>query len=92
MDYKNGEAVIPTSLLKELQKYVQGELIYIPKSNEKRAGWGQLNGTRSAMDTRNNEIFRAFKNGRKISDLSEEYYLSEDSIKKIISKVKSKNN
>ena len=39
MGYKNGKDVLPCELLQELQKYVQGELIYIPKEDNVRAGW-----------------------------------------------------
>ncbi|WP_390620616.1 hypothetical protein [Oceanobacillus picturae] len=46
MQYKNGKEVLPPNLLKEMQKYIQGELIYIPKKKSQRAGWGEVNGSR----------------------------------------------
>lgn len=81
--YKNGEVVLPPKLLNELQKYIQGELIYIPKKT-KRAGWGEMNGTRVIMRKRNSEIFNMYKNGISVKELSRSFHLSEDSIKKII--------
>lgn len=81
--YKNGEGILPVKLLTELQKFIQGELIYIPKK-AKRAGWGELNGTRSNISNRNNEIYTFYKKGLSIKELGDKYHLSEDSIKKII--------
>lgn len=88
MNYRNGKDILPTELLKELQKYIQGELIYIPKKDEGRAAWGEMNGTRVLIDKRNREIYRLYKTGTDIESLGESYNLSEDSIRKIIFKTK----
>lgn len=87
MGYINGKDVLPSELLRELQKYIQGELIYVPKNDEKqRAGWGESNGTRNALSQRNREIFGLYKSGSRIPQLAYIYSLSEDSIKKILNK------
>jgi Mor family transcriptional regulator len=86
MNYRNGKEVLPPELLKELQKYIHGELVYIPKKEEKRAGWGESNGTRTVMEWRNREIYELYKSGTGIMELTRQYHLSEDSIRKIISK------
>jgi Mor family transcriptional regulator len=82
--YKNGKDVLPAGLLKELQKYIQGEIIYIPKEDNVRKAWGENNGTRKLIRERNMEIYRFYKNGSTIILLSESYNLSEDSIRKIV--------
>jgi len=51
--YKNGKDVLPPDLLNELQKYVEGKLVYIPIKGKKRAGWGENNGTRIVIEMRN---------------------------------------
>ncbi len=84
--YKNGKDILPSRLLKELQKYTQGELIYIPKEDKVRAGWGENNGTRDYIASRNHEIYMLYKNGYSVNELTDKYSLSEDSIRKIISK------
>jgi Mor family transcriptional regulator len=84
MSYKNGKEVLPRKLLIELQKYVQGELVYIPKPGECRAGWGENNGTRIQLMSRNIEIYNLYRNGISVKELIETYHLSEDSIRKII--------
>lgn len=86
MSYKNGKEVLPKKLLIELQKYVQGELVYIPKPGECRAGWGENNGTRIQLMSRNIEIYNLYRNGISVKELIETYHLSEDSIRKIITK------
>jgi Mor family transcriptional regulator len=86
MSYKNGRDILPPSLLKQLQDYIQGEIIYIPKKEQKRAGWGENNGTRLIIERRNNEIYRMYENGSTIAQLIQTFHLSEDSIRKIISK------
>ncbi|GIP34412.1 CD3324 family protein [Paenibacillus sp. J2TS4] len=86
MSYKNGKDVLPPSLLKQLQEYIQGEIIYIPKRENKRAGWGENNGARLLLERRNKEIYRQYKNGSKMIELIQTYHLSEDSIRKIIGK------
>ena len=80
--------MLPHWLLTEIQQYVQGELVYIPSSEAGRAGWGQANGTRETYIKRNKEIFELFNEGTSIRALAEKYYLSEYSIKKIVSSMK----
>jgi Mor family transcriptional regulator len=86
--YRNGKDILPANLLKELQRYIQGEIVYIPKKEDRRAGWGENNGTRATMERRNKEIFRLYKNGVSTVELSRNYHLSEDSIRKIIVKIR----
>ncbi len=84
MDYVNGKVVLPPELMKQIQKYVQGNLVYIPKKGDKRVGWGEKNGTRSAIMDRNNDIVEAYKNGSRLPELAARFYLSEESIRKIL--------
>lgn len=86
MNYRNGKEILPPRLLEELQKYIEGEIIYIPRKRESRAAWGAMNGTRVQLDIRNKEIYRLYKSGTGIYELGEMYRLSEDSIRKIIVK------
>lgn len=87
MRYKNGREILPSELLRELQKYIQGELIYIPTMESERKGWGECNGTRESIRIRNAEIFNQYKEGDSIEDLMKCYNLSEESIRKIICKL-----
>jgi Mor family transcriptional regulator len=90
VSYKNGKDILPPELLREVQKYIQGELIYIPKSGDSRAGWGEMNGTRNALEGRNMEIYFLYKSGFTVDNLIEKYHLSEDSIRRIVTKTNSR--
>lgn len=88
MNYKNGRDVLPHSLLIELQKYIQGDLIYIPKPGDQRASWGEVSGTRKLLAERNKEIFQSYSNGSSVAELERRYHLSSESIRKIIVKAR----
>jgi DNA-binding NarL/FixJ family response regulator len=83
LDYRKGSEVLPARLLEEIQKYVEGSLIYIPKQGNK-AGWGQKSGARELLDQRNKIIQGLFEEGLSVMELAERFHLSEDTIKKII--------
>ncbi|MFD3260125.1 MULTISPECIES: CD3324 family protein [Paenibacillus] len=88
VSYKNGKDVLPPRLLKELQRHIQGELLYIPKPEQNRASWGELSGSRTSIANRNQEIFRKYCSGLSVRDLAEMYYLSDESIRKILTKMR----
>ena len=84
--YLKAESLFPNELLKEIQKYAQGELIYIPKPKESREKWGYYTGSRNVIKERNIEICRHFENGMTIGNLAAKYFLSIESIKRIVYK------
>ena len=84
MKYVKAKAVFPESLLVEMQKYIQGELVYIPKPPASYKKWGVNTGARSTIAQRNKNMVQAFKAGTSISQLSELYSLAEDTIRKIV--------
>lgn len=84
MNYKNGKDVLPPDLLAEIQEYLNGELLYIPKKENSRASWGQRTGLREQVLNRNLRIAQSYREGKTVDDLTDEYCLSEASIRKII--------
>ena len=84
MKYKNAKMVLPEKLFKELQKYVQGEILYVPTDSSTRAGWGENNGTKEEYVTRNSEIVMLYRNGLSVDEIAKKYHLSESSIKRIV--------
>ncbi len=84
MSYINADSLLPPELLQEIQKYVQGSLVYIPRPQERRLGWGLKNGTRELLDRRNADIRAAKAAGRGVEDLADEYGLSPDGIRKVL--------
>jgi hypothetical protein len=84
--YRNASEIFPDELLKEIQKYSSGELVYIPESKE-RKDWGSKSGARAYYLKRNSEIRDKHQQERKkISQLAEEYGLSTDTIRRILYK------
>nr|WP_245368125.1 CD3324 family protein [Paenibacillus silagei] len=88
VSYVNGKDVLPPGLLEELQGYIQGELLYIPKKAEERVRWGENSGSRQEIAARNEEIFCSHSSGCSVNELQKRYHLSEESIRKIISKMR----
>ncbi|AJY77392.1 CD3324 family protein [Paenibacillus beijingensis] len=88
MNYKNGKEVLPPSLLKELQKYIEGELVYIPKKTSHRAAWGELSGSRLMIQSRNEDIYRCYMTGLSFAELERKFHLSVESIRKIVLKMR----
>ncbi|MDA3811077.1 MAG: CD3324 family protein [Spirochaetaceae bacterium] len=86
MSYIKAEEHLPHELIKEIQKYIQGAQIYIPGIAEQRLHWGEKNGTREKLETRNDSIRRMKYSGWKIDDLADRFNLSTDSIRKILYK------
>lgn len=84
MSYMNADDVLPKRLVEEIQKYVDGQLLYIPRKNENSLSWGEKSGTRVKMAERNREIVSRYYSGETIAKLSEMYYLSEKRIHGII--------
>lgn len=90
MKYRNAQEILPDKLLRELQRYVSGETLYIPSSQEKKS-WGAVSGSRQYYEDRNRKIKEKFKKGISVSVLAEEFNLSVDSIKKIVYPSRSSN-
>lgn len=90
MKYENAKDILPEQLLAEVQKYAGGKLLYIPVESETRS-WGEASGYRQKLLKRNVMISNRYKAGETLSELAEEYFLSLDSIKKIVYGKKEKN-
>lgn len=85
MKSKNAADVLPDELLKELQKYISGESLYIP-SDKERKKWGSDSGARKFYAQRNEEIQYKFFHNMSIEEIAEEYNLSTETIRKIVYK------
>lgn len=83
MSYRNASEILPESLLNEIQKYVQGEQLYIPNTGD-RAAWGTRNGTRKMLAERDRNIRRMKADGASVTELADEFGLSIERIRKIV--------
>ncbi len=89
VSYIKAQDVLPEDIVKLIQKYVDGECLYIPRKDGEEKSWGEKNGTRTLFKKRDREIYLQYVNGSTISHLAETYFLSEKSIRRILSKEKS---
>ncbi len=65
MKYKNAAEILPPELLQEVQCYIEGELLYIPRSNSKQE-WGAVSGSKKFYLERNYQIKELFHNGKSV--------------------------
>ena len=84
MQYKKANDIFPQYLLIELQRYAEGCTVYIPKKSENRKEWGAATNTKSEISERNINIRGEFINGKSFRELSCKYFLSVETIRKII--------
>ncbi|MBS5934089.1 MAG: hypothetical protein KIC94_14610 [Clostridiales bacterium] len=84
MNYKNANEILPTELVREIQKYLKGELLYIPNGESTRKKWGERSGIRKELLHRNQEIKRRYIDGHSFEQLSSDYALSVETVKKIV--------
>ena len=87
MKYKKAQDVLPQYMIEDLQKYIEGGCLYIPKKEENKKSWGENTSTKDELNKRNKEIAKKHKNGKTIEELADEYYLTGYSIRRIIKKV-----
>ena len=71
MKYRNAKDIFPEKLLKQIQKYVSGETIYIPAGAEKK-DWGATSGYQQFIRERNTAIREAFQRGITIEALMDD--------------------
>ena len=83
MRYINAADVLPEKLLKEVQAYVKGDLLYVPNNNIQKR-WGEKSGSRTYYLKRNKEMKNKYKDGKSISEISDLYGLAFDTVKKIL--------
>lgn len=83
MKYKNAAEVLPVRLLRELQCYSGGDILYIPKAGAK-AGWGAESGSKDYYLERNQMIRALHRDGKAVGELAQQYGLSVSTIKRII--------
>lgn len=91
MDYIRAADILPQELIEQLQEYVDGVMLYIPKK-EKKKTWGEQTATKASLAKRNARIYAEFITGKSVQMLAEEYFLAKKSIQRIIRQEKAKQN
>ncbi len=86
MSYIKANDILPEDLIHQIQEYVDGVLIYIPRKQGTRQPWGQKTDYKSELNIRNELIRKDYRNGMGVASLSRKYHLSEKSIRRILQK------
>ena len=76
MEYLNAADVLPKKLLKELSTYVNGQLLYVP-STENKKSWGSKSGSRQYYEQRNSNIVELYQ--KLLQDLTAVSFVGSDS-------------
>lgn len=84
MKYEKAQNILPESIIESIQNYMDGGYIYIPRKNENKKSWGENTETKVYLKRRNTEIFDKHLEGIPVKELSKEYFLTENSIRRII--------
>lgn len=84
MRYIRAEDVLPEDLILQIQQYVDGATLYIPRKAENRRGWGCGTEYRRELAERNAAIREEKKKGISTRKLAEKYHLSEKTIQRIL--------
>lgn len=84
MNYLNATDILPPALLKEIQKYAGGKLLYVPRQESEGKTWGEVSGQRRYYQKRNRMMLNKFRYGVTVQELAGEYNLSTDTVKKIV--------
>lgn len=90
MSYKRAKYILPTELLELVQKYVDGECIYIPRKSSNKKEWGSRTSIRTELALRDMQIYKDYQTGHNCGYLSQKYFLSLKSIQRIIRQEKRK--
>ncbi len=90
MSYNKAIQLLPNDLIKQIQEYIDGEYIYIPRKNENKKHWGEGTSIKDELNKRNLKIYRDYLSGVNIISLAGKYYLSSKSIQRILLKEKKK--
>lgn len=84
MSYIKAEEILPKQLIREIQQYVDGVYIYIPRKPGGRHPWGQETDYKAELRERNSRICRDHDAGAGVTELCRRYHLSEKSIRRIL--------
>ena len=84
MSYIKAEEILPEELICQIQKYVDGVYIYIPRKPGTRHPWGQETDYKAELKARNDRIRNDYAAGESVALLSRRYHLSEKSIRRIL--------
>ena len=90
LGYIKAKDVLPLEVIEQVQQYISGEVLYIPKKENSKCFWGENTLTKRELAERNAKIYSEFCSGIPMSKLAKKYFLVEKSIQRIIRQEKNR--
>lgn len=84
MGYTNAAEVLPKTILEAVQKYIDGQCLYIPRRDDRRQAWGERTTTRADIEARNRDIHARHARGMGARELAELFHLSPKTVARIL--------
>lgn len=84
MRYCKASDVLPAELIEEIQKYIDGQYLYIPRRQQSRRNWGDNTRTRDEIQQRNRQMLQERAEGASIRSLAQRYFLAEKTVAAIL--------
>ena len=84
MKYENAQNILPSEIIEVIQGYIDGGYLYIPKKDENKKRWGENSNIKEKLKQRNREIYNRYLTGTSVKELTNTYYLTDSSIRRIL--------
>ncbi|RDY28084.1 hypothetical protein CHL78_007215 [Romboutsia weinsteinii] len=84
MKYEKAQNLLPENIIELIQEYIDGGYLYIPRKTNNRKSWGEGTETKKDLKERNIEILKRYDEGVSAKELTKNYFLTENSIRRII--------
>lgn len=84
MKYENAQNILPSEIIEVIQGYIDGGYLYIPRKDENKKRWGENSNIKEKLKQRNREIYNRYLTGTSIKELTNTYYLTDSSIRRIL--------
>ncbi len=84
MRYQKAKEILPKELVELIQSYMDGGYVYIPEKRKTGKAGVRLPVPEKEIQARNREIYKKYRQGMKVQELAEQFYLSEKSIQRIV--------
>ena len=84
MGYPKIYEILTKEIILQIQDYIEGAVIYIPKRSENKKLWGDGTDTKEILSIRNKKLYCDYCNGVSVHQLAQKYFLAEKSVQRII--------
>ena len=64
MKYKKAQDILPQYMIDDLQQYIEGGYLYIPKKEENKKSWGENTNTKKELNKRNKKSQKNVEMGK----------------------------